>query len=285
MQKRMPFERCAGMTGLDRKVTGTEFDAAYDNTGAVADSARLLAGFDERSRLLAERRPERLDLRYGVRERQRIDYFASSAVNAPLLVFIHGGYWQMRCKETFRFLAAGPLRHGIHVALPGYTLAPDQTLTGIVAEIRDSLRWLREHAAAWGADCSRIVVAGWSAGGHLAAMMADEAGVVGILAVSGIFDLEPISRCSLNEKLRLTPEEITGLSPQHRPLSRRPLIAACGSAELPELQRQSWDFARLRAAAALPGGAFTLPGHNHFTILHELEAPEGKLTAALLSLV
>ena len=119
MQKRMPFERCAGMTGLDRKLTGTELDAAYDNTGAVADSARLLAGFDERSRLLAERRPERLDLRYGVRERQRIDYFASSAVNAPLLVFIHGGYWQMRCKEIFRFLAAGPLRHGIHVAPAG----------------------------------------------------------------------------------------------------------------------------------------------------------------------
>lgn len=116
-------------------------------------------------------------------------------------------------------------------------------------------------------------------------MIADEAGVVGVLAVSGIFDLEPISRCGLNEKLRLTPEEITGLSPQHRPLSRNPLIAVCGSAELPELQRQSWDFARLRAAAALPGGAFTLPGHNHFTILHELEAPEGKLTAALLSLI
>ncbi|MEI3038994.1 MAG: hypothetical protein V8T90_07980 [Victivallales bacterium] len=112
MQKQMPFERCAG-------TTGTVLDADYDNTGAVVDSARLLAGFDERSRLLAGLHPERLDLRYGVRERQRIDYFASSAVNAPLLVFIHGGYWQMRRKETFRFLAAGPLRHGIHVRTAG----------------------------------------------------------------------------------------------------------------------------------------------------------------------
>lgn len=264
-----------------RNMTQAELDAAYDNSRAVVDSPQILAGFEERSRALAERRPEFLDLRYGPRERQRIDLFSAGSAGSPLLVFIHGGYWQMRCKETFRFLAEGPLRHGISVALSGYTLAPEQSLAGIVEEVRSALRWLREHAAALGFDSSRIVVSGWSAGGHLAAMMADEPGVTGVLAISGIFDLEPILHSYLNEKLRLAPEEVAGLSPQRRPLSGRRLIAVCGSAELPELQRQSWDFARLRAAAHLPGGAFTLSGRNHFTILPELEKAEGEITALL----
>lgn len=264
-----------------RNMTQQELDAAYDNTRAVADSARILADFEERSRRLAEWKPDYLDLRYGPRERQRMDFFKAGSPGAPLLIFIHGGYWQMRCKETFRFLASGALRHGISVAFPGYTLAPEQSVGGIVGEIRDSLRFLREHAAAFEFDCSRIVVSGWSAGGQLACMMADEPGVAGVLAISGIFDLEPVRFSFLNEKLRLKPEEIAPLSPIHRSLSRKPVISVCGGGELPELQRQTWDFARLRAAAELPGGAFTLAGHNHFTILRELEKPDGKITALL----
>lgn len=274
------------MTALYRDfLTREELDAAYDNTRAVADSARILVGFEERSRLLAERYPGELNLRFGPRERQRIDFFRAGSPGAPLLVFIHGGYWQMRRKETFRFLAAGALHHGISVALPGYTLAPEQNLAGIVTEIRDALRWLREHADSLGFDRSRIVVAGWSAGGHLAAMAADEPGVTGVLAISGIFDLEPIRLCCLNDKLLLKPEEVAGLSPLRLPLSGKPLFAVCGSDELPELQRQSWDFARHRAAAKLPGGAFTLAGRNHFTILEELETPGGVITTLLRMLL
>ncbi len=274
------------MTALYRNfLTREELDAAYDNTRAVAGSARILAGFEERSRLIAEQYPEELNLRFGPRERQRIDFFRAGSPGAPLLVFIHGGYWQMRRKETFRFLAAGALHHGISVALPGYTLAPEQNLAGIVTEIRDALRWLREHAGSLGFDRSRIVVAGWSAGGHLAAMAADEPGVTGVLAISGIFDLEPIRLCCLNNKLLLKPEEVAGLSPLRLPLSEKPLFAVCGSDELPELQRQSWDFARRRAAAKLPGGAFTLAGCNHFTILEELETPGGVITTLLRMLL
>ncbi len=267
-----------------RSMTRAELDAAYDNTAAVADSAEQLAGFEERSQRLAERLPEHLDLRCGPRERQRIDFFgteSSPSSSAPLLLFLHGGYWQMRRKETFRFLASGPLPHGICVALAGYTLAPEQTLAGIVEEVRTALRWLREHAAGLGADPDRIVVAGWSAGGHLATMLAEEAGVVGVLAISGIFDLEPIRLGILNQKLRLKRNEVPLLSPSRRRLSEKPLFAVCGSKELPELQRQTWDFARLRAAASCPGGVLTLEGHDHFSILRELENPEGNITALL----
>ena len=107
---------------LWQTLTRSELDAAYDNTHAVADSSEQLAGFEERSAGLSLRYPDHLDLRYGPRERQRIDYFSTGKSHSPVLLFIHGGYWQMRRKETFRFLASGPLRHGIDVALAGYTL-------------------------------------------------------------------------------------------------------------------------------------------------------------------
>ena len=233
------------MTALYRDfLTREELDAAYDNTRAVADSARILVGFEERSRLLAERYPGELNLRFGPRERQRIDFFRVGSPGAPLLVFIHGGYWQMRRKETFRFLAAGALHHGISVALPGYTLAPEQNLAGIVTEIRDALRWLREHADSLGFDRSRSS----SQAGRRADISRPWRPTNRrnrVLAISGIFDLEPIRLCYLNDKLLLKPEEVAGLSPLRLPLSEKPLFAVCGSDELPELQRQSWDFARI----------------------------------------
>ena len=104
------------MNSAYRGMDTAALDAAYDNTRAVADSARLLAGFDARSAELRRTRASALDLRYGAAPRNRIDYFAG-AKGAPLLVFIHGGYWQMRAKETFSFVAEGPLAHGMHIAV------------------------------------------------------------------------------------------------------------------------------------------------------------------------
>lgn len=253
-------------------------DAAYDNTAAVADSAALLADFDARSARLREAMPQHLDLRYGPAERNRIDYFAA-AKPGPILVFIHGGYWQMRAKEPFSFLATGPLAHGIHVALPGYTLAPAITLDGIVSEVRAAIRWIAQHAATYGGDSARIIVSGWSAGGHLTAMVMDEPGVIGGLAISGIFDLEPIRLNYLNAKLKLDADAVQQLSPL-RNLPRRspPLMLACGTAELAELQRQSETYAQARVQAGLPGRLTQLPQHNHFTILEELASPDGALT-------
>ncbi len=266
--------------GMDRAA----LDAGYDNSAAVTDSTVLLAGFDARSEQLRAARPQYLDLRYGPAERNRIDYFAASAPG-PVLVFIHGGYWQVRRKETFSFLAAGPLAHGIHVALLGYTLAPEQTLTGIVDEVYDALSWLERHAADYGGDPQRLLVSGWSAGGHLAAMMLDAPMVKGGLAISGIFDLEPVRLNYLNAKLGLTAAEAHRLSPMFN-LPRRPvpLFLACGGGELPELQRQSTAYAEVRAQAGLPGRLLQLPGLNHFTILEELASPDGRLTALVREL-
>lgn len=269
--------------GMDRAA----LDAAYDNTAAVANSAALLADFDARSAQRRAEHPQHLDLRYGPAERNRIDYFAAPQTTrpAPVLIFIHGGYWQMRAKETFSFLAAGPLVHGIHVALPGYTLAPAISLDGIVDEVRAAVRWIAQHAAAFGGDPARIIVSGWSAGGHLTAMVMDESAVKGGLAISGIFDLEPIRLNYLNTKLGLDEAAVQRLSPlRHSPATSAPLMLACGTGELAELQRQSETFAQARSRAGLPGRLVPLPQHNHFTILEELAQPDGALTALVREL-
>lgn len=264
-----------GATNIYRAMDQPALDAGYNNSLAVKNSDQLLQDFERRSAALRQRHPAHLDLRYGPAPRNRIDYFAADKAG-PLLIFLHGGYWQMRAKETFSFVAAGPMAHGIHVALVGYTLAPDLSLAGIVAEVRSSIAWLRNNAAGFGADVDRMIVAGWSAGGHLTALCVDQPGVIGGVAISGIFDLEPVRLCYLNAKLRLTDTEEKSLSPSRLPASPRPLIVTYGTGELPELQRQSEQFGALRRA--YPGALRPLAQHNHFTILDELADPQGAIT-------
>ncbi len=269
---------------LYRGMDQTALDAAYNNTTAVADSARHIADFEARSAKVRAAHSAHLDLRYGAAERNRIDYFAAD-VRGKVLVFIHVGYSQMRSKEEFSFLASGPLAHGIQVACVGYTLAPQKRLTGIVAEIREAIGWLAEHADELGGDAARIYLCGWSAGGHLTAQCLDEPAVRGGLAISGLFDLEPIRLSYLNDKLRLDPDEARRLSPLLALAdAASPLIVAYGERELPELQRQSATFADARANAGLPGRCVRLPGHNHFTILEELASPDGALTRLVCEL-
>lgn len=267
--------------GMDRAA----LDAAYNNTAAVADSGTIVAEWQARSERLRAARPEHLDLRYGPEERNRIDYFGVG-VRGPVLVFIHGGYWQMRAKENFTFLANGPLTHGIDVAFVGYTLAPQKRLDGIVAEVREAIAWVADHAGKYGGNPSRVYLAGWSAGGHLVAMTLNEPAVKGGLAISGIYDLEPIRLCYVNEKVRLNPDDVQRLSPLlNLPQRSRPLIVTYGDTELPELCRQSQEFAAARKSAGLPGRLAPLPGHNHFTILEELARPDGALTGLVRDLV
>lgn len=269
------------MTAIYRGLDKAALDAGYNNSAAVKNSNALLQDFDQRSATLRSTHDRHLDLRYGPAPRNRIDYFAAEK-SGPLLIFIHGGYWQMRAKETFSFLAAGPLAHGIHVAMVGYTLAPDISLVGIVDEVKASMAWLKNHAADFDGDPEHMIVSGWSAGGHLAALCLDEPGVIAGVAISGIYDLEPVRLSYLNDKLQLTENDEKILSPLHRPLSPRPLVVTYGTGELPELQRQSEQFAAARYG--LPGRLLPLVQHNHFTILNELAAPSGAITREVCSL-
>jgi arylformamidase len=277
--------RPADATTIYRGMDRAALDAAYNNGAAVADSADWLARWSELSAAVRSSPRARLDIPYGSRPRARFDYFPSGAASAPLFVFIHGGYWQRNDKDMFAFLAEGPRAHGIDVAVVGYTLAPDARLTDIVAEINRALSVLHERADDLGFDRDRLFVGGWSAGGHLTAIVSGHPAFRGGLPISGIFDLEPIALNYLNEKLALDPREIATLSPL-RMLSDRapPLRLFVGSDELPELKRQSATYAEAARARRLPLALTVLPGRHHYSILDELSRPEGVITRALVEL-
>ena len=254
-------------------------DAAYDNTRAVASSAQQLADFEARSEELVRRSAGQLDVPFGTAERLRYDFFEGES-GASTLLFIHGGYWQMRHKNTFRFVAQGALAHGLNAALIGYTLAPKATLTQIVEQVRSGIAAVRHHALQQGGN-GRILLCGWSAGGHLTAMGLTCEGVVAGLGISGIYDLAPIAHTYLNQALRLSSDEIEQLSPLCLPATCKPFVTAYGGAELPQLQAQSQAFAAYRRG--MEGDAeVVIEGADHFSILNALAQEDGLLLQALL---
>jgi arylformamidase len=267
-----------------RAMSPEDRDRGLNNGVAVAGSGDIVAGWDRRSAEMRAQHPNHLDLRYGPRERNRID-FLKAADGGPTLLFIHGGYWQMRAKEAFTLFAAGPMAHGINVALIGYTLAPDATLAEIVAEIDRGLDFLAEQLPVLGGDASRIAVSGWSAGGHLTAMALAHPKVKAGIGISGIYDLEPIRHSYLNVKLKL--DEAT--SRRNSPMMQaggpmKPLALVAGSGELPLLRRQTADFAGHRAKFGLPVSYEEIPGADHFSVMDELLSPTGRITTLIRQL-
>ena len=266
--------------GMDR----VALDAAYNNTAAVGQAARdrYVADWAVRGDRLRKARGGSIDVRYGAGPRQRLDVFECGMPPAPTLVYIHGGYWQMNDKEPYAFLGEGVLAAGFNLALVEYTLAPAARLDEIAAEVRAAVAWVIDHAKEFGGDPGRVFVTGHSAGGHLTAMAMDDGRVAGGIAISGIYDLEPIRLNYLNEKLRLDEAEAARNSPiLHLPSGASPLVVTVGLGELPELIRQSEEYASAWQQHGLSGEYLPLARHDHFSILEELARPTGKILGAL----
>jgi arylformamidase len=266
-----------------RDMDPAALDAAYSNLRAVPEAPEMLAGWAAASARLRAARPDGLDKPYGPGEREGWDLFPAADRAAPCLVFIHGGYWQRNRREDFACLVEGALGAGWSAALPGYTLAPEADIARIAGEIGRALDWLAAEGPAHGI-AGPVVLSGWSAGGHLAALHAGHPSVRGALAISGIFDLEPIRGTTLNDKLALTDDQIARLSPIRLRHPATPIAVAYGTGELPELQRQSRDFHAVRSAAGGAGPLVPIEGKNHFDIMEELRAPGGALFAAAAGL-
>lgn len=251
--------------------------AAYDNSRAVADSAAQLARWKALSAPLRVDCAGERDIAYGPRQRNRFDLFACGRSPAPMLVFIHGGYWQRNAKEDFACMAIGPLARGMDVATIGYTLTPETTLTEIAREIDTALSAVADFAT------GPVIVSGWSAGGHLAALTLGRPGVKGVLAISGIFDLEPLRGTVIDDGVRIADDEVVALSPIKRCVPGQSVIAF-GAAELPELCRQSRDYHAARTRDGFSSLLVTSPNADHFTVLDGLIDPDGDLTRAALDL-
>lgn len=259
---------------------------AYNNVAHVgSDVARKKTeDWAAASKSLREQRPQHLDLAYAPKERTKWDLYPASDPSAPCFVHIHGGYWQRGSKEIFACLSEGPLARGWSAALPGYTLAPDASLTQITKELRTAFDWLADKSVEHGI-AGPVIITGWSAGGHLTAFMLDHPKVAAGLAISGVFDLAALRDSPhVNDKVRLTEVEIETLSPMRLPGVNKPLSIAYGTGELPAMIACSRDYHAYRARVHLPGDLVPIVNTNHFTILDELRRPNSTLTRAVLEL-
>ena len=235
------------------------------------------------------------DERYGEGPRQVADLFPATRPGAPIVLFFHGGFWRTLSKDHVGHVAGPLVEAGAAVVLPGYDLCPVVSLRTVVAEARDALLWTRKQAKRLNADPDRIYIAGNSAGAHLAAMMMAEdwsrhglprAPIAGAILVTGIYDLRPVLRIQVNEDVRLTAEDVPGLSPQFLPLRCRvPSIVAVGGGEPPLWIEQSRRFAAKLSAIGADVRMMEVPGLHHFSITHSLSDRAAPLTRAILDLV
>jgi arylformamidase len=248
---------------------------AYFNVAHVgADFARQKTeSWAAASKTLREQRSKHLNLAYGPGERTKWDLYPATDPKAPCFVHIHGGYWQRGSKEIFACLAEGPLANGWSAALPGYTIAPEASLTQITNELRSAFDWLGAKAAEHGI-AGPIIVTGWSAGGHLTAFILDHPKVAAGLSISGVFELAPLRDSpQVNDKLKLTEVEVETLSPMRQPSVNKALAIAYGTGELPAMIASSRDYHAYRSQKHLPGDLIPIANTNHFTILDDSGSP------------
>jgi arylformamidase len=261
-------------------------DANYNLRAAVPEHPAWFERYAATSAAFRARWPGRLDLSYGDSPRQAIDLFLPQdrQSSPPLLAFIHGGYWQAFGPKDFSFVAERLVEAGAAVALVGYDLAPAVDMDTIVSQVRHAIAWLYRNADAQGLDAERICLAGHSAGGHLSAMalatdwMALDLPanlIKGVCAISGVFDLEPIRLCYLNEVLRLDPEQARRNSPMLLPpQSRCPVMVTVGERETEAFHRQSSTYADALRRANLACDLLVQPGLDHFAIIMAMTDPE-----------
>ncbi|WP_171133617.1 MULTISPECIES: alpha/beta hydrolase [unclassified Ruegeria] len=263
---------------LYRGFSQDELEQAYSPSSMVGgDISPYLASYAALSAQARADNTVRENLRYGDAPTQVLDFFPARDANAPLHVFIHGGYWRALSQRDSAVMAPAIVDAGQCFATLNYTLAPDARLPQMISECRDALLWLAQEAQALGIDPRRITLSGHSAGAHLAAMVmatsADALAKAGlrlreVILISGVFDLEPISLVSVNEPLQLTPVDIHDLSPILRlPTPGPHYHVTVAEHDTPEFIRQSRDYAEALRKAGHSVSFELQRGMQHFDII------------------
>ena len=273
--------------------TQAEIDTQYDVESSVPDFGRHVDFFLSSSARVRKKLGPRLDVPFGPTTAETLDIYPAARSDAPIHMFIHGGYWHSLSSKEFSFVAEGLVAAGVTVVINNYALCPEVTITEIVRQNRAAVAWLYRNAATFGGNRSRLYVSGHSAGGHLTAMLLAtdwerDFGlppdiVKGGTAISGLFDLEPFVHSWLQPKLRLTAEEIDRMSPiRHVPDRASPLTVTLGGDESAEFHRQSETFLAAWTEKGLDGHYLDLPGRNHFTVLEDYMGSGSPLCRSIL---
>jgi arylformamidase len=275
-------------------------DRMYNNRLLVPSHATHFARWAQDSEIARQALPCRLDLAYGSQPGETLDVFPASASRAgdkaPVLVFIHGGYWRSLDKADHSFIAPPFTQAGACVVVLNYALCPADSIPDIARQMVAALAWTWRHVADFGGDPERITVAGHSAGGHLAAMLLahDRAAhapdlppdvVFNALSISGLYDLEPIRLTPFLKDLNLTPEQVRQASPVLLPCPLQgTLYSVAGGDESEEFLRQNRLIRQAWGLETVPV-CESLPGLNHFSILEALIEPSHRLHQLALELL
>ena len=230
-----------------------------------------------------------LDCQYGNGEKDKLDIFRSGRPNAPLFIFIHGGYWQRGDKSIYSFVAESFVNSGVDVALIGYQLCPGSSMTNIVDKIREAIVWIWNNADDYSISKHRINVSGHSAGGHITGMVltTDWSTVSSDLPkdivktgipISGLYQLDPIRETTIADALGLDDEESMALSPYfYQPQTEAPILVTLGGGETPEFLWQTDNFVNKWKGYKAPLEYFAEPDVDHFGVVERLANSESQI--------
>lgn len=272
------------------------YEQQYNARASIPDHPQLFQRWADTSAMVRQALPCTIDLRYGTAITERLDFFPCGQTAAPLLVFIHGGWWRSLDKSDFSFIAPAFTHAGIDVAITNYTLAPAATIEQITLQQIQAMAWLYRNAAHLGFDRNRIVLAGHSAGAHLAAMLMaalwPQVGpdlpinlIKGGILLSGLYDLAPVMHADfVNGDLGLTPVRARALSPSRMPQSHRtPFFTAVGGRESNEFKRQNALIGQHWKKAHI--GDILLPEDHHLSICEAFASPANALCTTAIALL
>ena len=263
-------------------VAQAEFDAQYNPSLALPDPAAPGKHFVATAERARAELPCTLNVPYGPTLEETLDIFPAEKPNAPVFVFIHGGYWRALSSKEFSGVALGLHAQGITTVVINYALCPRVTIDEIVRQTRAALAWTLRNIQHYGGDPARVAIGGHSAGGHLTAMCLQtewerdyglpQDPFVGAIAFSGLYDLEPLRYSYLQPLIQLDDGIIRRNSPAFtvRPC-KTPLWITWGGAESTEFARQAEIYHQAWQAAGNQSELRAVPGANHFTVIGGFE--------------
>lgn len=261
-----------------------DWERQFNPRVAVPNSDQIMGERKRMSAQIRDRRPFVTGLRYGEAARSTLDVFPARTATATL-VYLHGGYWRAGAASDNSAIAEHFCAAGVAVFLVNYTLCPDSTVPEIVQQLAQALIWIKAHGSDYGADPDHLYLCGTSAGAHLAAMLlASDPSIAGACLISGIYDVAPVLKVSVNAEIGLTREMVHPMSPMfHLPVGNPRLVMAVGKEEPSLWIQQTRDYRERCIALGLTCNLLDIEGANHFSIAEALYDENAPIAAAMIS--